>query len=139
MVYHIIWVGVLMTIGTLGIFTWGLGDDPDANIDRARTLAFLTIAFFQLWHVLTIHIEKETVISKKFFANPYLLGAVTVSAVLQLAIVYIPSLASAFQTSPLPLFELLLCVLVSSSVFFAVELEKYFRRRKEKMPSRVSR
>jgi Ca2+-transporting ATPase len=135
MVYHIIWVGVLMTIGTLGIFAWGLGDDPDANIDRARTLAFLTIAFFQLWHVLTIHIEKDTAISRKFFANPYLLGAVAVSAFLQLAVVYIPALSDVFRTSPPPLFELFLCVTVASSVFFAVELEKLYRRRKDLKPT----
>ncbi len=132
-VYHIIWVGILMTIGTLSIFVWGLGSDPDANIDRARTLAFLTIAFFQLWHVLAIHIEKDTVLSRKFFANPYLLIAVAVSALLQLAVVYVQPLADVFQTVHLPLNELLLSILVASSVFFAVETEKSYRRRKDRL------
>jgi Ca2+-transporting ATPase len=130
-VKHIIWVGVLMTIGTLGIFAWGLGSDPEANLDRARTLAFLTIALFQLWHVLAIHIERETVLSRRFFVNPYLLGAVAVSLILQLAVIYLPPLAAVFHTVPLPLSEMLLCILVASSVFFAVEIEKTIIRRKE--------
>jgi len=129
--YHIVWVGMLMTIGTLGLFVYGLGSDPDANLTKARTMAFLTIAFFQLWHVLTIHIEKDTVLSRKFFANPYLLVAVAISAILQLMVVYIPQLASIFKVEALPVYELSLCILVASSVFFAVEAEKYFRRRGE--------
>ncbi|MDO9538317.1 MAG: calcium-translocating P-type ATPase, SERCA-type [Thermoplasmata archaeon] len=131
MIYHIVWVGALMTIGTLGIFAYGLGDDHEANLTRARTMAFLTIAFFQLWHVLAIHIEKDTVLSKKFFANPYLLVAVAVSAILQLMVIYVPYLSSIFQTMALPMYEFTLCVLVSSSVFFAVETEKAIRRRKD--------
>ncbi|TET90974.1 MAG: HAD family hydrolase [Methanomassiliicoccales archaeon] len=127
MAYHIIWVGVLMTVGTLGIFTWGL----DGGLPRARTLAFITIALFQLWHVLTIHIEEDTVLSKKFFANPYLLGAIALSVLLQMAVIYVPSLSEVFRTVPLPLPELLLCALVASSLFFAVEAEKLYRRRRK--------
>ncbi len=129
MTYHIVWVGILMMVGTLGIFEWGLDD----GLPKARTLAFVTIALFQLWHVLTIHIEEDTAISKRFFANPYLLGAVALSVLLQMAVVYLPSLAGVFRVVPLSLTELLLCTLVASSVFFAVEAEKlYFRRRKNR-------
>lgn len=123
-----------MTIGTLGIFTWGLNGDEVANIDRARTLAFLTIAFFQLWHVLAIHIEKDTVLSRKFFANPFLLVAVGISGFLQLMVIYFPPLANVFDTIALPFSELMLCVLVASTVFIAVEVEKIFRRRKDPSP-----
>ncbi len=129
--YHIVWVGSLMTIGTLGIFQWALdtgAGTPEHITNHARTMAFITIAFFQLWHVLAMHVESKSVISKRFFANPWLLGAVGFSAILQLSVVYIPPLSEVFRTTALNGYELGLCVLVSSSVFFMVELEKVLRR-----------
>lgn len=130
MTRHIVWVGVLMMIGTLSIFVWAL----DGDLHRARTLAFVTIALFQLFHVLTIHIEEDTVLSRKFFANPYLLGAIAVSFLLQMAVVYLPSLAEVFRVLPLSATDLLLCALLASSVFIGVEAEKfYFRWRKNRI------
>jgi Ca2+-transporting ATPase len=132
MAYHIAWVGTLMTIGTLGVFAWALEGDwsiaGNPNLVRAQSMAFLTLALFQLWHVLAIHVDKETVISRKFFANPYLILAVLVSAGLQLAVIYLPPLAGMFRVEALPLREFVLCALVASSVFFAVEAEKFMRR-----------
>ena len=124
MTRHIVWVGALMMIGTLGIFVWGL----DGDLHRARTLAFVTIALFQLFHVLTIHIEEDTVLSRKFFANPYLLGAIALSFLLQMAVVYLPSLAEVFRVLPLSAIDLLLCALLASSVFIGVEAEKFYSR-----------
>ena len=129
--YHIVWVGSLMTIGTLGIFQWALDTGtgtPEHITNHARTMAFITIAFFQLWHVLAMHVENKSVISKRFFANPWLLGAVALSAVLQLSVVYLPPLSEVFRTTALNGYELGLCILISSSVFFMVELEKVARR-----------
>jgi Ca2+-transporting ATPase len=139
MSYHIIWVGALMTIGTLGLFWWGLGwsngadlVEGDPILTKARTLAFFTIALFQLWHVLAIHVEYDTVISRKFYVNKYLLAAVGISALLQLMVIYIQPLADVFKVAPLALPDLLICILVASTVFFAVEMEKAYRRRKIK-------
>ena len=127
-----------MTIGTLGIFQWahGVTTGTTEYIDNhARTMAFITIAFFQLWHVLAMHVENKSVISKRFFANPWLLGAVALSIALQLSVVYLPPLAEIFRTTALSGYELGLCVLVSSSVFFAVELEKVIRHKVKKTPA----
>ncbi len=140
--YHIVWVGSLMTIGTLGIFQWAHGvttGTPEYVDNHARTMAFITIAFFQLWHVMAMHVEEKSVISKRFFVNPWLIGAVAFSAALQLSVVYLPPLAEVFRTTALNGFELGLCVLVSSSVFFAVELEKVIRRKMHKTPAKPAK
>ncbi|MFH0816467.1 MAG: cation-translocating P-type ATPase [Methanobacteriota archaeon] len=121
---HIAWVGLLMMSGCLWLFDYGLTE----GIEHAHTLCFTTLAFFQLWHVLAIRIEGGTVLSRKFFANPWLLAAVAVSTGLMLAVLYIPALATIFELEPLTPFYFGLCVLVSSSVFVLVEAEKAARR-----------
>ncbi|MDH4362392.1 MAG: cation transporting ATPase C-terminal domain-containing protein, partial [Nitrospirota bacterium] len=62
-------------------------------------------------------------------SNLWLLGAVLLTFALQLATIYVPFLNPIFHTMPLTLDQLGLCLLLSSVVFFAVELEKWVRRR----------
>ena len=114
--FHVVWVGLLMMAGCLWIYDYGL----DGGIEHAHTLCFITLAFFQLWHVLAIRIEGSSVLGRQFFANPWLLGAVSLSAGLMLAVLYVPVLADVFRVVPLALDELALCALVSSSAFFSM-------------------
>jgi Ca2+-transporting ATPase len=44
-------------------------------------------------------------------------------------VIYTPALNTVFHTQPLPLFALVLCLLLSSLVLFAVEIEKWLVRR----------
>jgi Ca2+-transporting ATPase len=128
--FHIAWVGALMAVGALGLYVWAL--PPRLAADEARTLVFYTVAMFQVFHVLAIRVSRESVFTAGFFRNPYLIGAVLLTVALQLAVVYIPALQVPFRTQPLPWNELLVATLVASSVFFAVELEKWVRRRRER-------
>ena len=59
-----------------------------------------------------------------------LFGAVLLTFILQLATIYIPFLNPVFNTEPLSLGELLFALAMSSVLFFAVEIEKWFKRRK---------
>ncbi len=127
--FHIAWVGTLMAVGALGLYVWAL---PRLAADEARTLVFYTVAMFQVFHVLAIRVYRESVFREGFFRNRYLIGAVLLTVALQLAVVYIPALHVPFRTQPLPWNELLVATLVASSVFFAVELEKWVRRRGER-------
>ena len=63
-------------------------------------------------------------------SNKPLLAAVTLMVVLQLAIIYLPFLQRFFRTVPLPPRDLAVCLLASSLVFWAVEAEKWSKRRK---------
>ena len=60
----------------------------------------------------------------QLFHNPWLWGAVALSVALQIAVIYIPFLQSAFDTFPLQGSDWLICILVASSVLWLRELEK---------------
>ncbi len=124
---HIIWVGLLMSFGTLGVMAWGLKYD---DLDHARSMVFFTLAGFQMFHVMAIRSERESIFTLGLLSNKALLGAVVLTFILQLMITYTPILQRIFKTAPLSTIELFICVTISFSVFIAVEVEKaYFRRK----------
>lgn len=124
---HIIWVGLLMSFGTLGVMAWGLKHD---DLEHARSMVFFTLAGFQMFHVMAIRSERESIFTLGLLSNKPLLGAVLLTFLLQLMITYIPILQRIFKTAPLSAIELFICITISFSVFIAVEVEKaYFRRK----------
>jgi Ca2+-transporting ATPase len=58
-----------------------------------------------------------------------LLGAVIVTIILQTAAVYLPFFNNIFNTTPLTASQLLICVVLSTIVFWAAEIEKWMVRR----------
>ena len=62
------------------------------------------------------------------FSNLYLWGAVIVTTILQLMLVYVAPLRSFFNTTVLTGEQLVICLLFSSLMFVWVELEKIFFR-----------
>jgi Ca2+-transporting ATPase len=63
--------------------------------------------------------------------NPALLGAVALTVLLQLAVTYLPFLQQLFETQPLSLSELLLCIALGFIMLLGVELEKLLFRHSE--------
>ena len=59
-----------------------------------------------------------------------MLGAVLLTVLLQLAVIYVPALNIILHTQPLPLADLAACIVLSSGVLFAVEAEKWLVRRR---------
>jgi Ca2+-transporting ATPase len=123
---HIIWVGILMASITLGIQAWAMNQGNE----KWQTMVFTVLSLAQLAHVLAIRSEKQFLISQGIFSNLPLLGAVLLTFLLQLAVIYLPVANSIFHTSPLSLNEMLICIGGAAVLFHAVELEKYIRGRR---------
>lgn len=126
--YHIVWVGLLMAGITLGIQAWATYHEKS----YWQTMVFTVLSLAQLGHVMAIRSERESLFSQGLFSNMPLLGAVILTFLLQLGVIYIPFANDLFKTQPLSVEDLLICVATSSIVFFAVEIEKVFKRTKLK-------
>jgi Ca2+-transporting ATPase len=122
---HAIWVGILMGVIVLSIQAWSL-----ASVDAHwQTMVFTVLCLTQLGHVLAIRSERQSLFKMGLFSNKPLLGAVVLTFLLQMAIIYIPAMNRIFKTEPLSAGELLIAIVASSIVFFAVELEKLMIRK----------
>jgi len=93
-------------------------------------MAFSVLCFSQLGHVMAIRSNEKSLFQIGVFSNRLMLVAVIFSVLLQLAIIYIPFMNQLFHTQPLNLEELAITLLISSFVFWAVELEKFLKRKK---------
>ena len=68
----------------------------------------------------------------KPFSNPWLFAGVALSFVLQIAVVHVSWLNTAFGTSPLSLNDWLICTVISSGVIWYGEVSKMVRRMRDK-------
>ena len=122
---HILWVGLLMGGVSLATEMWAY----EADLGQWQTMVFTVLTLSQMGNVLAVRSERDSFIQRGPLTNPLLLGAVLLTFALQMATIYVPFLNPIFHTLPLTMEQLVLCLFLSSVVFFAVELEKWVRRR----------
>jgi Ca2+-transporting ATPase len=130
----IVFVGVIVAIGTLGVLDSGLpgGLIPGTGtLPYARTLAFTTLMLFQLFNVFNSRSDERSAVHG-LFTNRWVWGAVALSLLLHVLVVYVPFLQGAFQTVGLSLGDWLRCLLVASSVLWLRELSKLWARRRRR-------
>jgi Ca2+-transporting ATPase len=126
---HAIWVGLLMAGMVLLVQCWSV----TGGNSHWQTMVFTVLCLAQLGHVLAIRSEKQSLFTIGLFSNPYLLGAIVLTFLLQMATIYVPLLNPVFKTVPLTPGELLFCIAWSSLVFVAVEIEKAIKRRRQRV------
>ena len=122
---HIVWVGLTMGAVCLVLQAWSLGRSGA----HWQTMVFTVLCLSQLGHALAIRSERDSTFRLGFWSNPVLMATVLFTLGLQLATVYVPAFNPVFKTETLDLDELLLCLVASTVVFFAVEVEKWAVRR----------
>ena len=127
-------VGIIFAAGTLFVLDASLPGgliEGSGNMRYAQTMAFTTMVFFSLFTVFNARSDEHTAF-RGLFANKWLWGAVTLSLVLQVAVIYIPFLQKAFSTVSLSFSDWLRCAAVASSVLWLRELSKLLTRMKPK-------
>jgi magnesium-transporting ATPase (P-type) len=129
--FGISYVGLVMAVVTLAALDLRLDGGllgGSGGIDEARTMAFTTLVFAQLFNCFNARSDRTSAFSH-LFTNRLLWGAIAISVLLQVAVVELPFLNNAFGTEPLGLDDWLVCVGLASAVLWAVELKKLVGRR----------
>jgi P-type Ca2+ transporter type 2C len=127
----ILWVGAAMAFAALTALDLGLAGGlvgDTGEIDEARTMAFSTLVFAQLFNCFNARSDRTSAFHR-LFTNRLLWGAIALSAALQVAVVELPFMNDAFSTTPLSPGEWLTCIGLASLVLWADELRKLIRRR----------
>jgi Ca2+-transporting ATPase len=117
---HIVWVGLLMGGVCIGVQSWAWTNGNS----HGQTMVFTVLSLSQLGLALAVRSERESLFTQGIASNLPLLGAVALTAALQLVVVYVPWFNAVFHTQPLTMAELVACFALSSVVFVAVEIEK---------------
>jgi Ca2+-transporting ATPase len=122
---HVMWVGVFMASLTLALGYWYWR----AGRPQWQSVVFTTLAMAQMAHVLAIRSERQSLLTIGLWSNPWLAGAVAVTVLLQLAVLYVPLLQRVFDTVALGAADLAAVAAVAAAVLAAVEAEKWWIRR----------
>jgi len=123
-------VGAIMAVGTLFVLDASLPGgliEGSGNLRYAQTMAFTTLVFFQLFTVFNSRSDKRSALVG-MFSNKWLWGAVLLSLLLQVAVIYIPFLQQAFSTVSFSVGDWLICAAVASSVLWVREVSKAIAR-----------
>jgi Ca2+-transporting ATPase len=123
-------IGTVMAVVTLLTLDLALpaGLIPgNSDLTHARTMAFTTLVFCQLFNVFNSRADYASAFSN-LFTNKLLWGAVALSVLLQIAVVYIPFLNAAFATTPISLQEWGICIAMASMVLWFEEVKKLILR-----------
>ena len=115
-------------IGMFTILAFFIGNKY-YGIEVARTMAFISLGMLELIHSFNVKSE-ESIFKVGLFENKYLLGAFVLGTVLQLGIVFVPSLAEIFKLTQLNSTQWLITLVISIAPIIIVEVQKKFNELK---------
>ncbi len=124
---RIAFMAIVIAAGTLLLYYERL--QTNAPIEEARTMAFLTIAIFQLVNAFNCK-STTSILNRSFFSNRYLIGSIALALFLQLATVYVPFMQVAFRTVSIEPLDLTYVFAVCFSVLILEEIRKRVFRQK---------
>jgi Ca2+-transporting ATPase len=122
----ILWVGPWMGLVSLGVGLWGYL----TGNDHWQTMVFTTLTLSQMGNALAIRSDRESLFRIGLLSNKPMLGAVLFTLLLQILITYWGPAQNLFEIQALTTGEFIISLLASTLVFWAVEIEKWFVRRR---------
>ncbi|TBR60417.1 magnesium-transporting ATPase [Westiellopsis prolifica IICB1] len=126
---YMIRIGIIFAIITIILMMWAYNHSTSISgnglsPDRWKTMVFTSLCLAQMGHAIAIRSNNRLTIEMNPFSNPYVLGAVIVTTILQLMLVYVPPLRNFFGTQYITLSELGICLGFSALMFVWIEIEK---------------
>ena len=117
----------VLTLLTMDLYLPGGLIPGSGDLTTARTAGFTVLVFASLCTCFTARSDITSAFAG-LFANRWLWGAVTLSLLLQVAVVHVQFLNTAFGTAPLALDQWLVCAAMASGVLIYSELRKLVSR-----------
>ncbi len=102
-------------------------EKQEVKVEIGQTMAFVTLAFSELVHVFNIRNNRKSILKTHPFNNKVLLGAITISAMLMLIILFIPALRHIFSIPVLPMNNVLEIIGLVLAPLVIVEIFKLFK------------
>jgi magnesium-transporting ATPase (P-type) len=129
------WAGVLevgavmaaVTLLTIDMYLPGGLIEGGNSLDNARTAGFTVLVLAQLFNCFNARSDEKSAF-RNLLVNPWLLAAVALSVLLQVAVVNIELLNVAFGTAPLTPKQWFVCAAMASAVLWFRELRKWLTR-----------
>jgi len=134
--WRIVLVGLLLLLGTFGLFLWErMHDTP---LETARTVAINMLVLFEIAYLFNARFMTAPVLSAKgVFGNRYVLGAIAAVIALQMVLTCAPPMQCLFETRAIDLNMWLRIIGVAIAAFVLIELEKWCWRLRERRMKRV--
>jgi Ca2+-transporting ATPase len=120
-------VTAIVTLLTIDLFLPGGLIEGSDDLTTARTAGFTVLVFSSLFTCLSARSETASAFAN-LFVNPWLWGALALSALLQVAVVHLGFLNIAFGTAPLTAVQWAICAGMGSVVLWYSELRKMAHR-----------
>ncbi len=131
----VVWVGLMMGLTSLavGYVSWLMNHEG-----HWQTMIFTTLTMGQMGNALATRSECDSLFSGGRKANYLLYATVVLTLGLQLAVTYFPFLQRVFYTFALAPLELAVSLLVSTVVFWSIELVKFVLRARDRRRTRAA-
>jgi magnesium-transporting ATPase (P-type) len=127
LIWRIVFVSCILMSGTMGLFLWEM--ERGVSIEHARTVAVNILVMFEIFYLFNSRYITDCVFNwAGLTGNRYVLIAIIILIIFQLGFTYLAPMQSLFGTKAIDFNMWLRILLISSSVLFLVELEKYFVR-----------
>ncbi len=128
LIWRVVFVSLILVTGTFGLFVWER--EQGAAIEVARTVAVNTLVMFEVFYLLSArYLLAPSLTRAGLTGNRYVLYAIGILLIIQLAFTYLPPMQTLFQTTAIGAEAWLRILLISLSVLVLVECEKYLLRR----------
>jgi P-type Ca2+ transporter type 2C len=116
-------VMAVVTLLTIDLYLPGGLIEGTHTLDNARTAGFTVLVLAQLFNCFNARSDHRSAFVN-LFVNRWLWASIALAVLLQVAVVHVGWLNTAFGTVPLSLEQWALCVAMASGVLWASELRK---------------
>ncbi len=129
--FRVFFVSILMTFGTIALFTWEYAYSLDTGmaqadaLARSQSIAVTFIIFFQIFYLINCRSLKDPVLKIGLFTNGFIFLGIGSILLLQAMFLYTPFMQKVFGTASLDWKDLLISFVAGSMIFFVISLEKW--------------